>query len=91
MTRVSTSGNYQSALAELMNTQVRAQEAQTRISTQKVATDLTGFGRGAETLTALKSMQSRIQGFINTGETVSARLASQDMAFERIAAGASGA
>ena len=46
MTRVSTAGNYSSALAELMNTQVRAQEAQTRISTQKLATDLTGFGRG---------------------------------------------
>jgi|TARA_R110002124_G_scaffold19407_1_gene77852 flagellar hook-associated protein 3 FlgL len=91
MTRVSTAGNYQSALAELMSTQVRAQEAQTRISTQKVATDLTGFGRSSETLTALKSMQSRIQGFINTGETVSARLGSQDLAFERIANGAGGA
>tara|TARA_R110002167_G_scaffold6962_9_gene32852 strand:- start:4443 stop:5309 length:867 start_codon:yes stop_codon:yes gene_type:complete len=74
-----------------MNTQVRAQEAQTRISTQKLATDLTGFGRGSETLTALKSMQSRIQGFITTGETVSARLASQDLAFERVADGAGGA
>lgn len=91
MTRVSTAGNYSSALAELMNTQVRAQEAQTRISTQKLATDLTGFGRGSETLTALKSMQSRIQGFITTGETVSARLASQDLAFERVADGAGGA
>lgn len=90
MTRVSTAGNYQSALAELMNTQVQAQEAQQRVSTQKVATDLTGFGRSSETLTALKSMQSRIQGFINTGETVSARLGAQDLAFERIADGAGG-
>ncbi len=90
MTRVSTAGNYHSALADLMSTQVRAQEAQTRISTQKVATDLTGFGRGSETLTALKSMQSRIEGFINTGETVSARLAAQDLAFDRVTSGASG-
>ena len=90
MTRVSTAGNYHSALADLMSTQVRAQEAQTRISTQKVATDLTGFGRGSETQTALKSMQSRIEGFINTGETVSARLAAQDLAFDRVTSGASG-
>jgi flagellar hook-associated protein 3 FlgL len=91
MTRVSTFGNYQSALMNLMTTQARSLEAQQRVSSQKVATDLGGFGRGAETLTALKSMQSRIQGFINTGDTVSARLGAQDLAFEQIAEGAGGA
>lgn len=91
MSRVSTFGNYQSALLDLMSAQTRGQEAQTRVSTQKNATDLTGFGRGSETLTALKSTQSRIQGFIDTGEAVASRLTSQDLAFERITAGAGGA
>lgn len=91
MTRVSTFGNYNSALMNLMATQVRSQEAQERVSTQKVATDLTGFGRGSETLTALKAMQSRLQGFIETGESVATRLASQDLAFDRVAEGAGGA
>mgnify|MGYP006150292165 CR=1 FL=1 len=40
--------------------QTRAAEAQERVSTQKNATDLTGFGRGSETLTALKSTDVRL-------------------------------
>lgn len=85
MTRVSTFGNYQSALLNLMTAQARSQEAQTRISTEKIATDLTGYGRGSETLAALKSSQARIQGYINTGEAVSARLTAQDLALNQVA------
>lgn len=84
MTRVSTAGNYQSALLNLMTAQTRQQEASQRISTQKVATDLTGFGRGAESLTSLKGAQSRVKGFIETGEVVAARLQSQDLALGQI-------
>lgn len=91
MTRVSTFGNYQSALLNLMSAQSRGLEAQKRLSTEKVAHDLTGYGRGAETLTALKSAQSRIDGFIQTGEAVAARMTTQALAFDRVAAGADGA
>ena len=91
MTRVSTFGNYQSALLNLMSAQSRGLEAQKRLSTEKIADDLSGYGRGAETLTALKSAQSRITGFIQTGEAVAARLTTQALAFDRVAAGADGA
>ncbi len=84
MTRVATFGNYQSALLDLMNAQTRATDAQQRVSTQKVATDLTGFGRQSETLTALKGSQSRIQGFIDTSAAVSARLTTQDLALSQV-------
>jgi flagellar hook-associated protein 3 FlgL len=90
MTRVATFGNYQSALLDLMTAQSRATEAQERVSTQKVATDLTGFGRQSETLTALKGTQSRIQGFIDTGGAVSARLTTQDLAMGQISDAISG-
>ena len=90
MTRVATFGNYQSALLNLMNTQIRSAEAQERVSTQKNATDLTGFGRQSETLTALKGAQSRIQGFIDTAEAVSSRLTTQDLAMNQINDGISG-
>jgi len=89
--RVSTFGNYQSALLDLMGSQLRSQEAQSRVSTQKVATDLVGFGRGSESLTALKSSQSRIDGFIQAGEAAAARLSSQNLALGRVAEGAGGA
>ena len=87
MTRVATFGNYQTALLNLMSAQSRAAEAQARVSTQKNATDLTGFGRQSETLTALRGSQSRIQGFMDTAEAVSARLTTQDIALTQIGDG----
>lgn len=87
MTRVATFGNYQSALLDLMSAQTRAAEAQDRVSTQKNASDLTGYGRQTETLTALKGAQSRIQGFMNTAEAVSSRLTTQDLAMTQISDG----
>lgn len=87
MTRVATFGNYQSALLNLMTAQSRSAEAQERVSTQKNATDLTGFGRQSETLTALKGAQSRIQGFMDTAEAVTARLTTQDLALTQIGDG----
>lgn len=85
MTRVSTYGNYQSALLDLMSAQSRAADAQKKVNTQKNATDLVGFGRGSETVSALKSSQTRIQTFIDTNKTVAARLESQDLAMGRVA------
>jgi flagellar hook-associated protein 3 FlgL len=87
MTRVATFGNYQSALLDLMSAQTRAAEAQDRVSTQKNASDLTGYGRQTETLTALKGAQSRIQGFMNTSEAVSSRLTTQDLAMTQVSDG----
>lgn len=91
MTRISTHGNYQSALLDLMRAQERQLDANQRVSSQKVATDLRGFGRGAETLTAMKSAESRVQGFIDTGEAVAARLSTQNFAMERMGEGVQGA
>ncbi len=91
MTRISTYGNYHSALLDLMRAQERQLDANQRVSSQKVATDLRGFGRGAETLTAMKSAAARVQGFIDTGEAVSARLATQNLAMGRMGEGVQGA
>lgn len=87
MNRVATFGNYQSALLSLMAAQSRGLEAQERVSTQKNATDLTGFGRQSETLTALTGAQSRLQGFLDTSEAVKARLTTQDLALTQISDG----
>ncbi|CAL1691258.1 hypothetical protein MMB232_01394 [Brevundimonas subvibrioides] len=91
MSRVSTTGNFQSALLNLMASQQQQADAANRVSTQKNATDLTGFGRGSETLTALKAASSRVQGFIDTGEVVGARLEAQDLALNQMIDGIGGA
>ncbi|MFC5346231.1 flagellin [Brevundimonas staleyi] len=91
MSRVSTNGNYQSALLNLMQAQQTQNEAGERVQTRKVATDMAGFGRGAETLTALKGADARVQGFLDTGEAVSARLGAQDLAINQMVDGLAGA
>ena len=48
MTRVATNASFQSALLDLQRAQSRQQDAQNRIATGKIATDLSGFGRSAE-------------------------------------------
>ncbi|WP_427788954.1 flagellin [Brevundimonas diminuta] len=85
MTRVSTYGNYQSALLDLMSAQNRHAEAQKVFSTEKNATDLVGFGRNSETVSALMSSQARIQSFIDTSKTVADRLKTQEMGLGRVA------
>jgi len=91
MNRVSTSGSYQSALLNLMASQQQQADATNRVSTQKNATDLSGFGRTSETVTALKAASNRVQGFLDTGETVGARLEAQDLALNRVIDGVGGA
>lgn len=91
MTRVSTYGNYQSALLDLMSAQSRAEAAQKKVNTHKNATDLVGFGRSSETVSALKSSQTRIQTFMDTNKAVAARLETQDLAMERVADAATAA
>lgn len=91
MTRVATFSNYQSALLDLMSAQSRAQQAQERIDSGRVATDMAGYGRQSESITSLKSTQARLQGFVEAGKTATARLDAQDLAMSQIYAGGTGA
>jgi len=91
MTRISTSESWNSALLDLMSAQKRQLDAQKQVTDQKVATDLKGFGRGSETLTAFRAMQSRVNGYVEVGESVASRLTSQDLALNRTADAAAGA
>ena len=85
MTRISTPDTWNSALLNLMNAQQSQSQAQTEVSTQKIATDLGGFGRQAETLTAFKSAKARVDGYVATSRSVSARLTTQDTALNQVA------
>lgn len=89
MSRVSTHGNYQSALLDLMASQQRSYDAQKRVSTQKNATDLIGFGRESATVNALKSTHAKINSYLEVSKTVGNRLESQDLAMGRLQEAAS--
>ncbi len=88
MNRVSTYGSFNSALLDLMTAQRRMETANERVSTQRTATDLGGFGRTAETVTAFNSTHARITQFKENAEAADARLSTQALAFDRIIDGA---
>lgn len=91
MNRVATSFSYSSVLDNLMKAQVRQQQANEQVSSQKVANSLKGYAKNAETLLATRSIQTRVQGFIDQAETLASKLESQNMALTQTADAAAGA
>lgn len=85
VTRVSTVGNYNAVIANLMNAQLRQLEAGERVSSQKNGHDLKGFARNGELLTAMKSVQVRLQGFQDQNGLIADKLTTQDTAMNQVA------
>lgn len=91
MNRVATGNSYSTVLNDLMRAQVRQQEANAQVSSGKTASNLKGFSRQAETLLATRSIQTKIDGFLTQGQTLTAKLESQDLALNQTADAAAGA
>lgn len=85
--RISTGQMWGNALSNLMQAQVRKDEANNQVSTQKVATDFGGYGRGAEVIAAYQSSLERVTGYTQVAQSVSDRLDSQNIALERASDG----
>lgn len=90
MTRVSTNGNYSAVLANIQAAQQRQMEAGARVATQKQGTDLKGYARNAEMLTAMKSIDSRIGGYLEQSKLITDKLTTQDFALSQITSAAQG-
>lgn len=78
--RISTAESWSNALNNLMTAQTRQESANNQVSTQKIATDLAGYGRTSEIIASYQSSLSRTNSYIDVTQTVSARLDSQDIA-----------
>jgi flagellar hook-associated protein 3 FlgL len=82
--RVSTSGNYNTVLANL----TRAQQSQlffgNQVATQKKGSDLKTFSTTADTLTAMHTVKARLVGYQEQNSVVADRLASQDVALNQV-------
>jgi flagellar hook-associated protein 3 FlgL len=85
MDRVSTSGNYALVLANLMAAQQRQLEAGQQVSSEKKADDLKGYARNAETLTAMRALQAKVDGFLDQTDLLSSKLSMQDTALNQVA------
>ena len=85
VTRVSTVGNYNTVLANLMAAQQRQLDAGERVSTQKNGHNLKDFARSDELLTAMRSVQTRLAGFQDQNSLVADKLTTQDIALNQVA------
>lgn len=84
MTRVSTVQNYNIMTSNLMKAQIRQNEVGGQVSSQKVASDLKGYAKNAEMLTAMRSTQTKINGLVDQTKMVGNRLEMQDTGLGRI-------
>jgi flagellar hook-associated protein 3 FlgL len=85
MYRVSTSGNYATVLANIMAAQQRQLVAGNQVSTQKLGSNLKDYARNAEMLTAMKSIDTRIGGYLDQNKLISDKLETQDFAMNQVA------
>jgi flagellar hook-associated protein 3 FlgL len=90
MDRISTASTYQAVLNNLMTAEINQTVAGNQLSSTEKATDLAGYGAGAETLAAMQASNAQVGGLLNDNQTVTARLATQNTALSEVQ-GAAGA
>jgi flagellar hook-associated protein 3 FlgL len=84
MDRISTIFSYQASLTNILAAQARQTEAQVQVSTGKVSSDLQGYGGQADTLTATRSLKSRIDSYIDNAKALGSTLQVQDQALGQL-------
>ena len=89
--RISTADSWTSALNNLNTAQQSQQTANNQVSTQKIATDLEGFGSTSEVITSYQSTLAQTNGYLSVASTVSDRLTDQDAALTTTSGAASDA
>lgn len=78
MTRVATFNLQQSALLNLQRSQGREVAAAQSVSTGRIANDLKGFGRAAESVTALRTVDARVSAWQEQASALAGKLEVQD-------------
>lgn len=91
MNRVSTANGYTTVLANMNDAQLRQIRAAAEVSSQKKGDNLKDYARNAETLTAMKAVQTRVAGFLEQNRVLTDRFATQDIALNQVADATEGA
>ena len=91
MDRIATNSAYNSVLINLMQAELAQNTAGNQISSTEKATDLKGYGTGAEALTAMQATNSQVTGYLNNSEVVAAKLSTQDTGLNQVATAATDA
>jgi flagellar hook-associated protein 3 FlgL len=91
MTRVSTAGLYATSVAAINTAQDRLNTAARQANSGKLATDLSGYASSDEQITAAKTLQSRIQSYLDNNKVLTSKLDLQDQTLQTVATSASSA
>lgn len=86
--RISTQQSWHSALTNHLKSHAAQNFAQTQYATQKVSTDLKGFGNSSKTIAAYQANQSQTDSFVDVAKSADARLSAQSVALERLGSAA---
>jgi flagellar hook-associated protein 3 FlgL len=91
MDRIATNTAYNSVLNNLMTAEIAQTNAGNQISSNEKASDLEGYGTGAESLMAMQATNSQVTGYLNNSQVVAAKLSMQDTGLNQVASSATGA
>ena len=89
MTRVSTAGLFATSVAAINTAQDRLNTAAQQANSGKLASDLSGYASSDEQITAAKTLQSRIQSYLDNNKILSSKLDLQDQTLQSVADSAS--
>ena len=84
MFRVTTGGNYSRVLSNIMLAQQRQMDAGDKLATQKNGSDLKDYSRNAEMLTAMRSVDSRLGGYLEQNKMITDKLTTQDFSLSQL-------
>ena len=90
MYRVTTGGNYSLVLRNIMLAQQKQMNAGDRVATQENGANLKDYSRNAEMLTAMRSVETRIGGYLDQNKLIADKLTTQDFAMTQLADAAAG-
>jgi flagellar hook-associated protein 3 FlgL len=84
VTRVTTPGNYAAVLTNLLAAQGRQLDAGNRVATQKNGNDLKDYAKSSELLTAMRTVQTRLEAFQDQSKLLADKLSTQDTGLVRV-------
>jgi Flagellin and related hook-associated proteins len=84
MYRVTTVGNYNLVLSNIMQAQRAQIAAGDKVSTQRNGSNLKEFARDAEILTAMRSVNTRLNGYLEQNKMIADKLTTQDFALTQL-------
>lgn len=91
MYRITTVGNYNLVLSNIMQAQRAQIEAGDKVSTQRNGSNLKEFARDAEVLTAMRSVDVRLKGYLDQNTAIADKLTTQDFSLSQLGEAAAAA